>query len=340
MPTQFSIRNMLISLVLISACVQSARAGDEEKPAQVETRVYDIRSLLLEVPDYRATFSDLRSDDLYGPPVRKKAEGVFGQDAASAQTPSRAETRQRNVDAIIEIIETAIAPESWMDNGGDPGSIRQYAGQLIVTQTTENLSAIERLIGLLKAARSATVRVEVWFVQVSTAAYERHQIAPLLWKEELGGLEFLKMLDDNKDVLEAIRVTVSGFDGQRVFASAGTQVNAVVGATAMVAASSSAFEPLVRQLVDGVTLEVQPVIDSDRKSVLLDLRASIGDLDLGGGKESAPENVLAAGSSAPPYRVAHFAGSFAAPLGWVFLAGSAPYDDERDVLLFVYATAR
>ena len=93
-------------------------------------------------------------------------------------------------------------------------------------------------------------------------------------------------------------------------------------------------EPEVRQLMGGVTFEIQPVIDRDRGAVLLDLRASLAEVEPGP-QEIALENPLETGMAAPPYRVAHFACSLSLPLEKVSLVSSAPYDEQHDVLLFI-----
>ena len=321
-------------LMIFVACQSAAMAQDGDNPPKLETRVIDIRSLLLEVPDYRATFSDLRSDDLYGPPVSDPDQ--FGNQPKPPAEPAKTPTQEQKAEDIMDIISSVVEPESWYEGA----EMRFYAGQLIISQTPQILAEVDRLIGLLKTARSATVRLEAWFVRIPVSAYSQGALASLFLKEEFSAAEFISVLEAGKDVLVVTRVTVAGFDGQRVFTTSGTQINAIIGATAVVAASSAAFEPQVRQLIDGVTLEVQPVIDSDRKSVLLDLRASIAELDTNNAKRPTPDNVLATGNAAPPYRVAHFAGSFAVPLETVFQAGVAPYDADHEILVYVYATVK
>lgn len=97
-------------------------------------------------------------------------------------------------------------------------------------------------------------------------------------------------------------------------------------------------EAEVRQLTGGVTLEGQPVIDRERHTVLLDLRASLAEVESSTQHIAAPDNPLAAGVAAPPYRVAHFATSRSVAMDTVSLVSAAPYDEEHDVLLFVRAT--
>jgi hypothetical protein len=58
-------------------------------------------------------------------------------------------------DALIELIETAIAPESWYDVGG-PGSTREFNGWLIFYQRADIHAEVERLLADLRRALEAT----------------------------------------------------------------------------------------------------------------------------------------------------------------------------------------
>lgn len=319
----------------------STVADEGESPSGIETRVFDIRPLLLEVPDYRATFSDLRSDDLYGPPVGPAVSDP-NFEAPSQATPARAtaDTRRENAEIILEMIRDVVDPYSWIDRGGDVGSIRFFAGQLVVSQTAENLARIEHLLDLLKAARTATVGLEAYFVQVPAAARERRELGDLGVRQDLTEADFQGLLATGQEVITVTRASLSGFDGQRVFTTAGQQINIVVGVNAVVAQASSEVQPVVRQLLSGVTLESQPVIDHERNVILLDLRASIAEVEAEEEPKGPVDNSLAAGTAAPPYRVAHFAASLSVPVDRVSLVSAVPYDQERDVLLFVRATVK
>ena len=165
------------------------------------------------------------------------------------------------------------------------------------------------LLELLKAARTATVRLEAYFVRVPTAAEQRQGLGDLVSKKEFTDDDFRGLLRAGQDLIVVTRASLSGFDGQRVFTSSGKQINIVVGATGVVAEAASTMEPVVRQLMGGVTLEGQPVIDRERHTVLLDLRASFAEVESSAQRMALPDNPLAAGMAAPRYRVAHFATS-------------------------------
>jgi len=175
-------------------------------------------------------------------------------------------------------------------------------------------------------------------VRVPSAGPERQRLGDLISKKQFTNGEFQSLLEAANDIIVVTRASLCGFDGQRVFATSGQQINIVVGAHAVVAQASSATEPVVRQLMGGVTLEGQPVIDRERNTVLLDLRASLAEVEADVRQMSAPDSPLASGMAAPPYRVAHFATSLCLPVDTVYLVSAAPYDEAYDVLLFVRPT--
>ena len=45
-----------------------------------------------------------------------------------------AETRAERTVAFTKLIQDTVASDTWKDNGGSVGSVRELSGQLIVTQ--------------------------------------------------------------------------------------------------------------------------------------------------------------------------------------------------------------
>src|SRR5438552_13732122 len=75
-------------------------------------------------------------------------------------------TRTELVDSIIKLIEDTVANESWKDNGGTVGSLRELSGQLIVTQTPENQRQLVKLLEQLRETRAIQVTIETRFLKV------------------------------------------------------------------------------------------------------------------------------------------------------------------------------
>jgi len=327
---------LAVALLAPPALSQQQDGDGDEPEVRTETRVFDIRSLLLEVPDYRAVFSDLRSNDIYSTPQPgpAKDESVFGQASMPASPPPEPTDQEENVEQLIVMIQDVIAPESWRDTMGGPGTLHYYGGQLVITNEAAAVEQVEHFLNLLKAARALRLRVDARLVVIPTqGASENARL--LAGRNEIPPEEFRAVLNRDEGELLVARACVSGFEGQRIFTTSGRQQNVVVGAEATVASGASAYTPVTRQLVSGVTLELQAVLDPDQKTVLLDLRASLGTLMPGPAEASPAVDPLVAGAAVPPYRVAHFATSVSLPLDRFSLVGVSRYDDGQDVLLFV-----
>ncbi len=74
--------------------------------------------------------------------------------------------RAAKVKFIMELVKGTVAPESWRDNGGTIGSIRELNGQLIVNQTVDNQSAVNALLQNLRAADGPRVLVKTVVMEI------------------------------------------------------------------------------------------------------------------------------------------------------------------------------
>ena len=58
--------------------------------------------------------------------------------------PGDASTRTEEVDNLIQAIESMVNRESWTDNGGETGAIKELAGRLFIAQTPEGHAQLDR----------------------------------------------------------------------------------------------------------------------------------------------------------------------------------------------------
>ncbi len=136
---------------------------------KVKTRVYDIRDLIIPIPDFEGPSMDITNvgddgdDDYDGGDDNTLFGDDDDDDTGGAQGPTRAEM----IEEIISMIREKAPIDSWVDQGG-PGSIREFGGQLVVTQTPEVHDQILELIGMLREAKQLQVSVEARFITVST----------------------------------------------------------------------------------------------------------------------------------------------------------------------------
>jgi type II secretory pathway component GspD/PulD (secretin)/tetratricopeptide (TPR) repeat protein len=153
----------------------------------VDTRVYDIRDLIINIPDFtNAPEFNLDGGNGQGGTGGGQGGGfgggggggggLFGGGGGGGgggrgggggndedEGPSRAEL----VEDIILLITETIATDTWKDNGGTIGSLRELQGQLIVTQTPENQNAIAALLEKLRETRAIQVNIETRFLTVA-----------------------------------------------------------------------------------------------------------------------------------------------------------------------------
>jgi type II secretory pathway component GspD/PulD (secretin)/tetratricopeptide (TPR) repeat protein len=130
----------------------------------VATRTYDIRDLLIEIPDFTNTPTfNLGGGGGGG------GEGGGGSIFSGGETgggTDTGQTRDEIVEQIIDLIKSTIASDTWKDNGGVIGAVQELGGQLIVTQTPENQTAIGQLLEKLRETRAIQVNVEARFLTV------------------------------------------------------------------------------------------------------------------------------------------------------------------------------
>jgi len=129
------------------------------------TEVYDIRDLIIAVPDFagpRMEVGNAGSSNGGG-------GSLFNEDDDDDDNNDDAPSRQEIITSIIDLITGTIDPTSWRgDMGGDIGSIRQIHGQLVITQTPDNHREILELINKLREAQAIQIAIETRFVSVLT----------------------------------------------------------------------------------------------------------------------------------------------------------------------------
>jgi general secretion pathway protein D len=143
----------------------------EDLAKNTVTRVYDIRDLIINIPDFtNAPDFNITSNNSGGGGRGGGGGGgqnLFGGGGGGNGTEENNQpTRQDLVDSIVKLIEDTVSTETWKDNGGTVGSLRELSGQLIVTQTPENQRNLVKLLEQLRETRAIQVTIETRFLKV------------------------------------------------------------------------------------------------------------------------------------------------------------------------------
>ncbi len=143
---------------------------DEDLSKNTLTRVYDIRDLIIEVPDFtNAPTFNLQNQQGQASGAGGgggSSQSLFGGSGSGGTGEQQQRTRQQLVEDITKLITDTVSPDSWRDAGGTVGSIRELQGQLIVTQTPENQRQLQGLLEQLRETRAIQVTVETRFLTV------------------------------------------------------------------------------------------------------------------------------------------------------------------------------
>lgn len=136
--------------------------------------IYDIRDLLVEVPNY----GDLAPNvDLQQALQQGGRQGGGGGQSpfqgGNADEDVGGRTLQERTNDLLEILTTNVDPDGWRDNGGDVGFIQQLNGLLIITNTPANHRAIDSLLAKLREFRALQINVEARFLLVNQDFFEQ-----------------------------------------------------------------------------------------------------------------------------------------------------------------------
>ncbi len=209
----------------------------------------------------------------------------MSESASSSKSGGTALTKQTPLNTteaqLIKLITSTIAPQSWTNAGG-PAKIEYVplGNTLLIHQTPEAHAKIADLLAFLRRERGQTVSVEVRFISVPECFFERI------------GLDFSAAIKNKgkspQAILSDIQVylLLAAVQGDRRTKITQTpHLTLFNGETATVAMQDHqlfvtnfemgqengrpVFKPQNQDLPTGMTLTVQGVISSDRRSVSL-----------------------------------------------------------------------
>ena len=168
---------------------------------------------------------------------------------------------------VMDLITETVDADSWLDNGGDLGTITyvEWTKSLVVTHTPATHEKIARLLEEL-APRVRVLSLKVRLVELDAEALADQT-------EVSEGVT--RFTGDPTDLPSVLQAQVTGFDGEPQTITSGRDIPYIAGIMPVVAANAVGYQPVIETLRDGIRLQVTPELSEDATSVRVGLDGSI-----------------------------------------------------------------
>lgn len=146
-------------------------ASEEGLRRNTFVRIYDVRDLTFQVPNY-TNVPELDLDSVLQQTGNRGGGGtqsIFNDANDADQALPESELLER----LIDIVRTNVDFDGWAANGGETGRLEELNGNLIITNTAKNHRAIVGLLSQLREVRSIQINVEARFLTVSQDFFEQ-----------------------------------------------------------------------------------------------------------------------------------------------------------------------
>ena len=286
---------MFTRMILFTALSVTTLANDAlqaQEAGKLEVRVYPVADIVRTVPDYPFQPGLPASNESRNPgssaPSGAPVGGGYGVGGATgggffqitngggAVAQGAASQSPDDLDTLVDVIQTSIAPDTWTTFGGN-ASIVALGTNLIVRQTAEVHEEIQTLLKSLSqlSDHQTMVKIQAFLVSPKSAQDVQNwkKLVTFLRENPLDPSQALSELEPNaKDLGE-----ITCFSGQRVHLAAGKCRNVVSSAVPVVSAHSAAYQPWITTLHIGTLLEFTATVAPGGRSAMLDVRCAITD---------------------------------------------------------------
>lgn len=143
------------------------------------TQVYDIRDLITDIPKFsnsprldinaagaKPMNRDIFGGDDYVSPNDPANESAMAERTLSGRTAANRD--EASLTALLDLVRTTVAPDSWRETGGGDGALRELNGQLVVYNTSDAQSQVRDLLTQLRDTRALMIGVEARFLIVGS----------------------------------------------------------------------------------------------------------------------------------------------------------------------------
>lgn len=258
-------------------------AADEMRRRRLETRVFDIRGLLVSVQnqvgpalDLTGALSNTNSGGGGGRQSKSGGGGgggggIFGDSGGSVENMM---TRAERIGSIIGLIEESVGElDLWDAHGGD-FSVREINGTLVVRATPEVHEEVAELLRALDQQAGQMVQVQSEFYvlprQVLEGVLAENGGALVVGPDGLAGLT-AAIRDGASSRLAATRNI--GFNGQRVYVYAGRDREFVSDLEPI--PDTTGADPTLSVLSDGVVLDVLPTLVREGREAVVAIKSDL-----------------------------------------------------------------
>jgi len=195
-----------------------------------------------------------------------EAGGIFGSPGSDPTS------RMERVQAIVDLIERQVDPESWLIGGGDAAHIDAVDGALLIRQTIRAHQRIAELLALVRDMRAEPLVVDVAFVRLSASRAAEARRAGGGSFPHLPGewIDTVMTASETDGVL--YRGSHPGRNGEAIWVTDISQLRIVTGFRAVVADSAVGLTPTVGVVHEGLELVVVPLQAPGADRIDLDIQ--------------------------------------------------------------------
>ena len=274
-------RHWWIGTGLLVFAAAMAAAGEAEAPQESKAdrtpepelilRSYRVADLMYSVRDYRGFMrqvehgsqtADLSTSGAVGDLFDSGAQAIVDDSSGPEQVSCLVQRY------VSEATDPKVAP--WADEGGS-AEIDFFRGALLITQTPAAHEQIEALFTELRAGAGLirTVVVDVQWIRVTNEGADA--ILEGLAADPAAPQRVSDDLLDRAGAEVVYRGRISGMDGQTVYIESCSTLSYKADVEAVVGEGGAAFEPVIGSMPTVLAMQVMPVVESNGRSVLLDI---------------------------------------------------------------------
>ena len=179
-----------------------------------DTRVYDIRDLLVQIPRFTGApefdlNSALSNTSSGGSSGGAQSSTTLFEDADEVETI----TREEMIEQITALIQDTVGNQpDWAAYGGEVSSLRELNGNLIVKTTPDNHRDMIKLLGQLRSARAMQIHIESRFLLVESNFLEEIGV-DLDFQININDRHFPNPIGIGQDSFGMTSATSNGFPG-------------------------------------------------------------------------------------------------------------------------------